>query len=107
MDTRTEVIYWNLEGLHLVLFVTAIAVWVDAWHFVAVQNLKKAFASEGCHASRDTIGRHTVDPNDLFSHFDSSLRSFVVMSTATEHLRELAYVRVDQTTSFGNTYLGP
>ena len=66
---------WILMWLHLVVLVTTLAIWVDTGHSVAIKNFKQAFSCVCSHTSGDTIRGNAIDPNDLVSNLDPTVRS--------------------------------
>ena len=89
VDASRVEIKRNLMRAHLVLLITAATIGPDAWGTMTLKHLEKTLTSCGCQATRDTIGRHAVDPNDVVCHLNSSIgsgRSHGV--TTAKHARE-------------------
>ena len=81
----TERVIGHLVWSHLVLVISTVAVWVDPGHLVPVQHFEEGFAGTSSHTSRDTIGRHAVDPDDMVRHFDASVFGSWAQSMPAKH----------------------
>ena len=90
VNTSTEWVIGHLMRSHLVFSVTTLAVRMNTGHLVPVEHLEERLSSACRHTSRNTIGRHTVDPDDMVCHFDSTTldcRSECMSAKHSWHLR--------------------
>ena len=81
----TERVIGHLVWSHLVLVISTVAVWVDPGHLVPVQHFEEGFAGTSSHTSRDTIGRHAVDPDDMVGHLNASVFGSWAQSMPSKH----------------------
>ena len=81
----TERVIRHLMRAHLVLVISTVAVRVDPGHLVPVEHFEEGLAGTSSHASRDTIGRHAVDPDDMVGHFDASVFGSWAQSMPAKH----------------------
>ena len=92
-DSSTIVIVGYLMWLHRVFFITALAVAMNTRSPVSFENLHEWFSSVACIASRNTIRRNAVNPDNLIGDFDSSALDSWSQSvaTATKHAWDLTW----------------